>query len=120
MEKATVLLQTHGLRLPVVGGKLQAFNPGQTIMYWEVHSGCGNATRAFAESASGDHEIAGPPVDTVRKAWFGLPSWNVLLPIRTPVLVGDHGCVPAHVGTLCTSVHLLEQLVPKNQSPQSH
>ena len=27
---------------------------------------------------------------------------------------------PAPVGTLCTSVHLLEQLVPKNQSPQSH
>ena len=50
--------------------------------------------------------------------------WVTLLeciaPLRTAVLVGDHGCVPAHVGTLCTSVHLLEQLVPKNQSPQSH
>ena len=50
--------------------------------------------------------------------------WVTLLeciaPLRTPVLVGDHGCVPAHVGTLCTSVHLMEQLVPKNQSPQSH
>ena len=49
-------------------------------MFGEVYSGCGNATRACVESASGDHEIAGPPVDTVRKAWFGLPSWNVLLP----------------------------------------
>ena len=50
--------------------------------------------------------------------------WVTLLeciaPLRTPVLVGDHGCVPAHVGTLCTSVHLLEHLVPQNQSPQSH
>ena len=80
MEKAAALLQKHGLRLPVVGGKLREFNPGQRIMFWEVYSGCGNATRAFVESASGDHEIAGPPVDTVRKAWFGLPSWNVLLP----------------------------------------
>ena len=50
--------------------------------------------------------------------------WVTLLeciaPLHTPVLVGDHGCVPAHVGTLCTSVHFLEQFVPKNQSPQSH
>ena len=48
--------------------------------------------------------------------------WVTLLeciaPLRTPVLVGDHGCVPAHVGTLCTSVHLLEP--PKKKSPQSH
>ena len=80
MEKAAALLQKHALRLPVAGGKLREFNPGQRIMCWEVYSGCGNATRAFVESASGDHEIAGPPVDTVRKAWFGLPSWNVLLP----------------------------------------
>ena len=50
--------------------------------------------------------------------WVTLLECNA--PLRTPVLVGDHGCVPAHVGTLCTSVHLLEQFVPKNQSPQSH
>ena len=80
MEKAAALLQKHALRLPVAGGKLREFNPGQRIMFWEVYSGCCNATRAFVESASGDHEIAGPPVDIVRKAWFGLRSWNVLLP----------------------------------------
>jgi len=80
MEKAAALLQKHGLRLPAAGGKLREFIPGERIMFWEVHSGCGNATRAFVESASGHHEIAGPPVDAVRKAWFGLPSWNVLLP----------------------------------------
>ena len=50
--------------------------------------------------------------------WITLLECNA--PLRTPVLVGDHGCVLAHVGTLCTSVHLLEPLVPKNQSPQSH
>ena len=121
MEKAVARLQKHGLRLPAVGGKLWEFDPGQRIMFWEVHSGCGNATRAFVESASGDHEIAGPLVDTVCKAWFGSPSWNVFLPMRTPVLVGDHGWVAAHVGTLCTSVHLLELLAHRNkQSPQSH
>ena len=80
LEKAVACLRTHGLRVPVVGGKLREFDPGQRIMFWEVYSGCGNATHAFVESASGDHEIAGPLVDTVRKAWFGLPSWNVLLP----------------------------------------
>lgn len=80
MEKSAALLQKHGLRLPVAGGKLREFRPGERIMFWEVYSGCGNATRAFLESASGDHEIAGPPVDTLRKAWPGLPSWNVLFP----------------------------------------
>ena len=50
--------------------------------------------------------------------WITLLECNA--PLRTPVLVGDHGCVLAHVGTLCTSVHLLVPLVPKNQSPQSH
>ena len=49
-----------------------------------------------------------------------VPPWSVLLPPVRQFFVGDHGCVPAHVGTLCTSVHFLEQLVPKNQSPQSH
>ena len=70
MEKAAALLQKHGLSLPVTGGKLRKFvNPGETkIMFWEVYSGCCHATRAFVESASGDHEIAGPPADTVRKA----------------------------------------------------
>ena len=53
---------------------------GEESCFGEACSGCGHATRAFAESASGDHEIAGPPGDTVRKAWFGLPSWHVLLP----------------------------------------
>ena len=80
MEKAVVRLQKHGLRLPVVGGKLREFNPGQRIMFWEVYSGCGTATRAFVESASGDHEIAGPPVDTVRKASF----WVTLLQCIAP------------------------------------
>ena len=80
METAAALLQKHGLHLPVAGGKLREFSPGERIMFWEVYSGCGNATRAFLESASGDHEIAGPPVDTLRKAWPGLPSWNVLFP----------------------------------------
>ena len=50
--------------------------------------------------------------------WITLLECNA--PLRTPVLVGNHGCVFAHVGTLCTSVHLLEPLVPKKQSPQSH
>ena len=80
MEKAVARLQKQGLRLPVAGGKLWEFNPGHRILFWEVHSGCGNATRAFVESASGDHEIAGPPVDSWRKAWSELPSWNVFLP----------------------------------------
>ena len=57
MEKAAALLQKHGLRLPVAGGKLWEFNPGQRILFCEVCSGCGNATRAFVESASGDHDI---------------------------------------------------------------
>ena len=46
-----------------------------------------------------------------RMAWLTL--LECIAPLRTPVLVGDHGCVPAHVGTLCTSVHLLVQ-TPKN------
>ena len=57
MEKAAARLQKQGLRLPVAGGKLREFNPGQRILFGEVYSGCGNATRAFVESASGDHEI---------------------------------------------------------------
>ena len=83
MEKAAALLQKHGLRLPVAGGKLREFNPGQRIMVWEVYSGCGNATRAFVESADGDHESAGPPLATTKlqdRLWFGLCSWNAVLP----------------------------------------
>ena len=57
MEKAAARLQKQGLRLPVAGGKLWEFNPGHRILFWEVYSGCGNATRAFVESASGDHDI---------------------------------------------------------------
>ena len=57
MKKAAAILQKHGLRLPVAGGKLREFYPGERIMLWEVYSGCGNATREFVESASGDHEI---------------------------------------------------------------
>ena len=51
-------------------------------MFWEVYSGCGNATRAFLDAASGEQKTAGPPVDMVRarEAWHGLPAWNVLLP----------------------------------------
>ena len=41
-------------------------------------------------------------------AWVTLLECTV--PLCTPVLVGDHGCVPAHVGTLCTSVHILSTL----------
>ena len=33
MEKAVARLQTHGLRVPVVGGKLREFNPGQSIIF---------------------------------------------------------------------------------------
>ena len=47
MEKAAALLQKHGLLLPVAGGKLRDFRPGERIMFWEVYSGSGNATRAF-------------------------------------------------------------------------
>ena len=112
MEKAVALLQKHGLRLPVVGGKLREFNPGQRIMFWEVYSGCGNATRAFVESASGDHEIAGPPVDTVRKAWFGLPSWNVMLPsVRQFLWAIMVVCLPmwVHCAPPCTFWSLLSR-----------
>ena len=79
-QKAGALLQKQGLRLPVVGGKLRGFIPEEQIMFWEVYSGCSNATRAFWDSASGEHKTAGPPVDIVREARLGLPSWNVLLP----------------------------------------
>ena len=105
MEKAAALLQKHGLRLPVAGGKLRDFRPGERIMFWEVYSGCGNATRAFLESATGDHEIAGPPVDTLRKAWPGLPSWNVLLPsVRQFLWAIMVVCQPmwVHCGPPCT------------------
>ena len=57
MEKAAARLQKQGLRLPVAGGKLWEFNPVHRILFWEVYSGCGNATRAFVESASRDHKI---------------------------------------------------------------
>ena len=105
MEKAAALLKKHGLRFPVAGGKLRDIRPGERIMFWEVYSGCGNATRAFLESATGDHEIAGPPVDTLRKAWPGLPSWNVLLPsVRQFLWAIMVVCQPmwVHCGPPCT------------------
>ena len=113
MEKPAALLQKHGLRLPVAGGKLREFTPRHRIMFWGVQRMwqcnscmCGvglwrprNCRTACGHSAQG-------------MVW--VTFLECIAPLRTPVLVGDHGCVPAHVATLCTSVHLLEPLVPKN------
>jgi len=79
-KKAEALLKEHGLQLPAAGGNLREWIRGEQVMFWEVYSGSGNATRAFLASASGEQKAAGPPVDMVREAWPGLPSWNVLLP----------------------------------------
>jgi len=80
-QKAEGILQARPLRLPATGGRLRDPIPGEHIAFWEVYSGCGHATRAVLESASGDEQMAaGPPVDFKRAMWSGLPLWNVLLP----------------------------------------
>ena len=77
-QEAREYLKRKEIRVPTHDGGSVCWtrDSNGTWGFWEVYSGCSNATEAFISPASGGG-VAGPPVDKIPSRWANLPVFDV-------------------------------------------
>ena len=76
---ARTYLKDNQIIVPGPNGEtfLWGRDPNGTWEFWEIYSGCANATEAFVSPATGGG-VAGPPVDKLPSRWPKLPTFDLL------------------------------------------